>query len=104
MAQETHKLDLREIRRERAMTQPQLGGTWTVVQVEAGRRLPGPSTLRRWAARLSLPSQVVMAACRESQRRALVARARSARVVVGQGHRGRSCQRSNRTGVRKAGR
>lgn len=101
MAKVQIRSDLRELRRERALRQEDLGSFWTVLQVEKGRRLPGPSTLSRWAAALSLPPVVVMDACRESQRRALVARGRSGSgLVKGAGSR-RSCHRYTAQGGAK---
>jgi hypothetical protein len=97
------RFDLRELRRSHALRQGELGSFWTVLQVEKGRRLPGPTVLAQWAAKLGLPAPTVMAACRESQRRALVARGRSQRLVVGKAHRLGSCAHVSRRAVRKAG-
>lgn len=95
------RLDLRELRRERALRQEDLGSFWMVLQVEKGRRLPGTSTLARWSAKLGLPAPEVMAACRESHRRAMVARGKPARLV---GHGRLSCVKRSGSAARKGGR
>lgn len=90
------KQALIELVQERALRLKDLGPKPTMTLFNSGRRLPGPRALSRMATVLDLPAVSVMAACRESQRRALVARERSRRLV-GKGHRRGSCpQRSGR--------
>lgn len=57
---------LSEIRRERGLTQEQIGCRQMVCLIETGKRLPGPHALTRIANALGLPAIEVMAACRAS--------------------------------------
>jgi transcriptional regulator with XRE-family HTH domain len=75
MRKPLENLSLQELRRGLGLRQTDLGNHCTVIRVEKGRALPSPRTLTAWAAIAGLPPAQVMAACRESQRRALVARA-----------------------------
>lgn len=94
---------LQDLVSERALRLKDLGPKPTMTLINTGRRLPGPKALARMALVLSLPALDVMAACRESQRRALVARARSRRLV-GKAHRSGSCAQPTSRTVQKAGR
>lgn len=96
------KQALIELVQERALRLKDLGPKPTMTLFNSGRRLPGPRALSRMATVLDLPAVSVMAACRESQRRALVARGRSL-ALVGKSHRRVSCTKPSRAGVRKVG-
>lgn len=93
---------LQDLVSERALRLKDLGPKPTMTLINSGRRLPGPKALARMAAVLALPAPDVMAACRESQRRALVARERSRRLV-GRAHRRLSCPKRSTAGGRKGG-
>lgn len=92
---------LQDLVSERALRLKDLGPKPTMTLINSGRRLPGPKALARMAAVLDLPAPQVMAACRESQRRALVVRGKRARVVGK--HRRLSCRNLTTTGGRKGG-
>lgn len=95
---------LQDLVSERALRLKDLGPKPTMTLINSGRRLPGPKALARMAAALDLPAPQVMAACRESQRRAMVARGRPARLVVGGAHRRLSCPKRSAVVGRKGGR
>lgn len=97
------KQALIELVQERALRLKDLGPKPTMTLFNSGRCLPGPRALSRMATVLDLPAVSVMAACRESQRRALVARGRSL-ALVGKGHRSSACPKRSAGGVRKGGR
>lgn len=96
---------LRDLRESRGLSQASIGVHQVMAsRYENGHERPSPDSLTKIAAALSavLPVTVpeVVAACRESQRRALVARGRAARVV---GHGRLSCAHRSRTTGRKVG-
>jgi transcriptional regulator with XRE-family HTH domain len=108
MSKAIHKQTLRDLRRERGLVQGDLGGICAVSMTENGHQLPGPRLLATWAKILGLPPIQVMAACRESQRQALmVARAGRGRTrrtgrgdgVVGKGRAAGSCPQPAKGGA-----
>ncbi len=97
---------LRDLRESRGLPQSAIGVHQVMAsRYENGHERPSPESLQKIAAALSavLPVTVpeVVAACRESQRRALVARGQPARVV---GHGRLSCPKRSPAAARKAGR
>lgn len=102
---------LQDLREARGLPQSAIGVHQVMAsRYENGHERPSPASLQKIAAALTAahpaePISVpqVVAACRESQRRAMVARARSARLV-GKAHRRLSCPQRTPAAVRKAGR
>lgn len=96
---------LRDLRESRGLSQSALGIHQVMVsRYENGHEYPSPASITKIATALAAVAPVtvpeVVAACRESQRRALVARGRAARVV---GHGRLSCAHRSRTTGRKVG-
>lgn len=95
---------LRDLRESRGLSQASIGVHQVMAsRFENGHTRPSAATMQKITAALSavLPVSVpeVVAACRESQRRALVARGQ-----MGKAHRSLSCRQRSGRAVRKAGR
>lgn len=64
----TTLLDLRSLRLSKGLRQDDIGNRKDVVEVEKGRKMPGQRLIRRMAAALGVPTDVVFAASQESAR------------------------------------